>query len=99
VADVFRVSNEGLQALAAHCERVSAELVAATPMPRVGLAIQATSGAVGVTHAAIDGAIAVLAERAQMSAVKTALASAQFAATDADGAQQAATLGASLPQV
>jgi hypothetical protein len=99
VADVFRVSDEGLQALAAHCERVSAELVAATLVPRIGLPIQATSGAVGATHAALDGAIGVLAERAQMSAVKSALAGAEFAATDADGAQQASAIGASIPRV
>ncbi|WP_096290224.1 hypothetical protein [Mycobacterium ahvazicum] len=99
MADVFRVSNEGLQVLAAHCATVSAELVAATPLPRVGLAIQATSGAVGATHAALDEAIATLAQRAQTSALKSAMAGTEFAATDIDGAQQAAALGASIPQV
>jgi hypothetical protein len=98
MADVLQVSDAGLQVLAAHCETVSAESVAATP-PRVGLPIQATSGAVGAAHAALDGAIAVLAQRAQTSAVKSAVAAAQFATTDAAGAQQAAAIGASLPQV
>jgi hypothetical protein len=60
VADVLRVSDEGLQALAARCEMVSAALVAATPLPRVGLPVQATSGAVGVAHAALDKAITAL---------------------------------------
>lgn len=99
MADVLQVSDAGLQVLAAHCETVSAELVAATPPPRVGLPIQATSGAVGAAHAALDGAIVVLAQRAQTSAVKSAVAGAQFATTDAAGAQQAAAVGASLPQV
>lgn len=99
MADVFRVSDAGLQVLAAHCEMVSAELVAATPLPSVGLPIQATSGAVSAAHAALDGAITVLARRAQTSAVKSAVAGAQFATTDAAGAQQVATIGASIPQV
>jgi hypothetical protein len=34
-----------------------------------------------------------------MSAVKSALAGAEFAATDAEGAQQAAAIAAALPQV
>ena len=99
MADVLRVSDEGLQVLAAHCEKVSAELVAATPLPRVGLPIQATSGAVGAAHAALDAAITVLARRAQTSAVKSAAAGAEFATTDAVGAQQAAAIATSIPRV
>ncbi|MEM6109754.1 hypothetical protein AAHS21_26485 [Mycobacterium sp. 050272] len=99
MADVLRVSDEGLQALAAHCETVSAELVAATPLPKVGLPIQATSGAVGATRAAVGGVIAKLAQRAQTSAVKSAMAGAEFATTDTDGAQQAAAIAASIPRV
>jgi hypothetical protein len=98
VADVLRVSDEGLQALAAHCEMVSAALVAATPLPRVGLPIQATSGAVGAAHAALDKAIGVLSARAQTSAVKSAVAGAQFAVADTAGAQQAAAVGHSISQ-
>ncbi len=94
----LRVSNEGLQVLAAHCERVSAALVAATPLPRVGLPVQATSGAVGAAHAALDKAITALSARAQTSAIKSAVAGAQFAATDMAGAQQAAAVGHSTPQ-
>ncbi|MEE3062825.1 MAG: hypothetical protein VYA67_02520 [Actinomycetota bacterium] len=99
MADVLRVSDEGLQVLAAHCETVSAELVAATPLPRVGLPIQATSGAVGATHAAVGEVITVLAQRAQTSAVKSAMAGAEFAANDTAGAQQAAAIAASIPRV
>ncbi|OBA59388.1 hypothetical protein A5647_17120 [Mycobacterium sp. 1100029.7] len=99
MADVFEASGEGLQALAAHCTMVSAELVAATPVPRVGLPVQATSGAVGATHAAVDGVITALAHRAQSSAVKSAVAGAQFAMTDAAGARQAAALVASISKV
>jgi hypothetical protein len=51
---VLRVSNEGLQVLAAHCDAVSAGLVAATPLPSLGLPVQATSGAVGSAYAALD---------------------------------------------
>lgn len=85
--------------LAAHCGKVSAELMAATPPPRIGLPIQATSGAVGAVHAALGAAIAALARRAQASAVKLAAAGAEFALTDANGAQQAAAIGDSIPQV
>jgi hypothetical protein len=99
VADVLRVSDAGLQVLAAHCEKVSAELVAATPLPSVGLPIQAKSAAVGAAHAAVDATITVLALRAQTSAVKSAVAGAQFAMTDAAGAQQAAAVGNSIPNV
>jgi hypothetical protein len=99
VADLLRVSNAGLQALAAHCEMVSAELVAATPLPSVGLPIQATSGAVVAAHAALDAAITVLSRRAQTSAVKSAVVSAQFAMTDTAGAQQAAAIVSSISQV
>jgi hypothetical protein len=98
VADL-RVSDAGLQALAAHCEKVSAELVAATPLPSVGLPVQATSGAVGAAHAALDAAITVLSRRAQTSAVKSAVVSAQFAMTDTAGAQQVGAIGASISQV
>lgn len=99
MAEVLRVSDAGLHALAAHCETVSAELVAATPLPSVGLPIQATSGAVGAAHAAVEKVISALAERAQTSAVKSGLAGTQFAATDTDGAQQAAAVGDSIPRV
>jgi hypothetical protein len=99
VADVLGVSDAGLQALAAHCETVSAGMVAAAPVPSVGLPIQATSGAVGAAHAAVEEVITALAERAQTSTVKSALTGAQFATTDAAGAQQAAAVGNSIPQV
>jgi hypothetical protein len=99
VADVLRVSNEGLQLLAAHCEMVSAELVAVTALPSVGLPIQATSGAVGAAHGAVDGAIAVLSRRAQTSAVESAVAGAEFEMTNIAGAQQAAAIATSIPQV
>ncbi|ORV48022.1 hypothetical protein AWC05_05560 [Mycobacterium florentinum] len=77
MADALRVSDAGLQVLAAHCEPISAELVAAAPLPRVGLPIQATSGAVGAAHAAVGGAITALARRVQTSAVKSAMAGAK----------------------
>jgi hypothetical protein len=99
VADVLRVNDAGLQVLAAHCEMVSAELVAATPLPSVGLPVQATSGAVGAAHAALDAAITVLSRRVQTSAVKSVAADAQFAMTDTAGAQQAAAIGTSISQV
>ncbi|MEZ0350835.1 hypothetical protein [Mycobacterium sp. pR1184] len=99
MADVLRVSDEGLRVLAAHCETVSAELVAAAPLPKVGLPIQATSGAVGAAHAAVTGVIAALAQRAQTSAVKSAMTGAEFAMTDTDGAQQAAAIAASIPRM
>jgi hypothetical protein len=99
VADALRVSNEGLQVLAAHCDAVSASLVAATPLPIVGPAIQATSGAVGATYAGLDGVITTLAGRAQTSAVKAAVAGAGFVATDGAGAQSIAAIGASIEQV
>lgn len=73
MSDVLRVSEAGLQVLAAHCEMVSAGLVAATRLPSAGPPMQATSGAVGAAYAALDGAISVLAGRAQTSAVKVAL--------------------------
>jgi hypothetical protein len=99
VADVLRVSNEGLQILAAHCDEVSAGLVAATPSPSVGRPNQATSGAVGTCYAALDGVITVLAGRAQTSAIKVAAAGTEFAGTDSAGAQQVAGIGASVTQV
>lgn len=99
VADVLHVTNAGLQVLAAHCEMVSAELTAAIPLPSVGLPIQATSCAVCAAHAALDGAVTVLSQRAQTSAVKSAVAGAQFAMTDAAGAQQAAAVDNSISQV
>jgi hypothetical protein len=70
VADALRVSNEGLHVLAAHCDAVSARLMATTPMSSVALPIQATSGAVGAAYAALDGAIITLAGRAQATAIK-----------------------------
>jgi hypothetical protein len=99
VADVLRVSDAGLQALATHCEKVSAELVAATSLPSVGLPIQATSAAVGAAHAAVADVITVLSGRVQTNAVKSAVAGAQFAMTDAAGAQQAAAVTTSIPKV
>jgi hypothetical protein len=99
VADALRVSNEGLQVLAAHCDAVSAGLVAAAPLPSVGLPNQATSGAVGAAYAALDGVITTLAGRAQTSAVKVAAAGAGFVATDSAGAQSVAAIGASIDQV
>jgi hypothetical protein len=87
VADALRVSNQALQILAAHCDSVSASLVAATPLPSVAPPTQATSGAVGTAYAAIDCMISSLAGRAQTSAVKVSVAGAEFAATDAAGAQ------------
>jgi hypothetical protein len=92
VADVLRVSNEGLQLLAAHCDAVSAGLAAATPLPSFGPPIQATSGAVGAVYAALDGAITVLAGRTQATAVKAALAGTEFAASDGAGAQAVAAV-------
>lgn len=97
--DVLRVSNEGLQILAAHCDEVSAGLAAATPVPSAGPPIQATSGAVGAAYAALDGAIIVLAGRAQTSAVKAAAAGTEFAVTDSAGAQEVAAVGAAINQV
>ncbi|WAJ44707.1 hypothetical protein OK015_27005 [Mycobacterium sp. Aquia_216] len=99
MAVVLRVSDAGLQVLAAHCEMVSAELVAATPLPSAELPIQATSAAVGAAHTAVDATITVLAQRAQTSAVKSAVAGTQFAMTDAAGAQQVAAISASLSQL
>ncbi|WP_264001599.1 hypothetical protein [Mycobacterium florentinum] len=43
MADALRVTDAGLQVRAAHCETISAELVAAAPLPRVGLPIQTPS--------------------------------------------------------
>ncbi|WP_077079045.1 hypothetical protein [Mycobacterium numidiamassiliense] len=99
MADVLHVGNEGLQLFAAHCAMVSAELVAATPLPGVGLPVRATSGVVGAAHADLDKAITVLSERAQASTAKAALPSAHFALTDASGAQQVAAISASISQV
>jgi hypothetical protein len=99
VAGVLRASNKGLQILAAHCDEVSAGLVAATPSPSVGLPNQATSGAVGTCYAGLDGVITVLAGRAQTSAVKVTAAGTEFAVTDSAGAQQVADIGASVTQV
>jgi hypothetical protein len=92
VADVLRVSNEGLQVLAAHCDAVSAGLVEAAPEPSAGPPIQATSGAVGAAYSALDGVIAVLAGRAQASAVKAALAGIEFTASDSTGAKAVAAV-------
>jgi hypothetical protein len=99
VADVLHVSNPGLQALALHCETVSTELVSAAPMPSVGLPVQATCGAVGAAYAALNGAIGVLARRAQTSAVKAAAAGTEFAIADAAGARQITAIGASVNRV
>lgn len=96
---MLRVSNEGLQELAAHCGAVSAGLVAATPLPCVGLPTQATSGAVGTAYVALDEAITTLAGRAQTSAVKAAVMGAGFVVTDGAGAQSVAAIGASIDQV
>jgi hypothetical protein len=99
VADVLHVSEAGLQALAVHCETVSAALVSAAPIPTVGLPVQATTGAVGTAYAGVIRAVAVLAGRAQTSAVKAAAAGTEFAVTDATGAQQITAIGASINQV
>ncbi|WP_131829071.1 hypothetical protein [Mycobacterium numidiamassiliense] len=99
MADALHVNNAGLQALAAHCDAVAASLVATTPPPSMGPAIQATSGAVGTVYAALDGAIIVLSRRAQSTAVKSAAAGSEFAATDAVGARQAAAIGAAVSRV
>jgi hypothetical protein len=99
VADALHVNDAGLQALAVHCDAVAAGVVAATPSPSMGPPIQATSGAVATVYAALDGAITVLSRRAQTTAVKSAAAGSQFAATDAVGARQAAAIGASVSRV
>jgi hypothetical protein len=96
VADVLQVSSAGLRVLAVQCETVSTALVSAVPMPSVGLPVQATAGAVGTAHAAVIRAVAVLAERAQTSAVSAAAAASEFAVTDAGGAQQVGAIGASM---
>jgi hypothetical protein len=96
VADELRVSNAGLQLLAAHCETVSTELIAATPRPSVGLPIQATSAAVGIAYAALSGAVTVLAGRAQTSGIKAAATGGSFVATDDAGARNFAAVNGSI---
>jgi hypothetical protein len=64
--DQLKASAAGLHVLAAHCGTVSAGLVTATPAPRVGLPIQATSPAVGSAYAALGAAAAVLAGRMEI---------------------------------
>lgn len=99
MAGVLHVSEAGLRALAAHCETVSAALVSAGPIPSGGLSVQATTSAVATVYAGANEAVAVLAGRAQTSAVKAAGVATDFAVTDAAGAQQIAALGASIKQV
>ncbi|BBY25464.1 hypothetical protein MSTO_56690 [Mycobacterium stomatepiae] len=95
---MLHVSNEGLQVLAAHCDAVSARFAVATPVPIVGLPFQATSHAVGSAYAVLDGIIATLAGRSQASAIKAAVAGAEFVASDSTGAQSVAALGSSITQ-
>jgi hypothetical protein len=99
VADELRVSNAGLQVLAAHCEMVATELISATPRPSGGLAIQATSAAVGTAYAALSGAVTVLAGRAQTSGIKAATTGGVFVATDGVAAQDIAAVNGSIPGV
>jgi len=86
MAGVLRVSSDGLRAAAAHCAAVSEGLVAAAPVPSVGLQVQATSGAVGAASAAVGGAVTVLAGRAQTRGVNAVRAGADFGVTDDAGA-------------
>lgn len=99
VAGVLHVTEAGLQALAVHCETVSAALVSPESMPSVGLPVQATTSAVGIAYAGVNKAVAVLAGRAQTSAVKAAAAATEFSVTDAASAQQVGTIGAPIKQV
>jgi hypothetical protein len=99
VSDVLRVSDEGLQVLATHCDVVSTSLAASTPAPSAGPISQATSGAVGTAHVALGEAIRVLAGRAQASAVKAGVASTEFAVTDGAGAQQIGDVGSSISRM
>lgn len=93
---LLQVSNGGLQALAAHCGAVSARLVAATPVPSGGLAIQATAGAVGHADSALVRAVPVLAGRAQTRGADAARAGAEFDTTDDTGAHNLATVSAPI---
>jgi hypothetical protein len=49
MADVLQVSDAGLQALAAHCETVSAELVAAPQFAASDAAGAQQSAAIGIS--------------------------------------------------
>jgi len=99
MAEVLDVEGAGLAALSVHCESVSAGLLMAVPVPAIGLPVQATSDAVGGAHLAVAKAVAVLAGRAQSSAVIAAQNQAGFVDTDAAGAADMAAAGASIPGV
>lgn len=89
---MLQVSNEGLQALAAHCATVSVDLMAKKPVPSVGLPTQATSAAVVAGSAAVGCAVTVLAGRAHTRGVKAATAGAGFAVNESAAARDLAAL-------
>jgi hypothetical protein len=96
---VLRVSDDGLQLLAAYCEAMSARLVAATPVPSVGLPTQATSGAVGTAYVALGGAVTALAGRVQTSGAEAAAAGVDFVVTDDAAAHDLGAIGGRIDGV
>lgn len=90
---MLRISNTGLQTLAAHCEMVSMRLVAGTPSASGGPANQATSSAVGTAYTTLCGAVTILAGRAQSSGIKAATTGAGFVGGDAVATQDIGAIG------
>jgi hypothetical protein len=94
--DGVRVSNEGLQALAAECATVSAQLADGSPSPATGPISQATSTAVAGGYAALRAVASVLATRVQATGLKLSTAGIGYTASDDDASRRLAALGQSL---
>jgi len=93
---VVRVSDEGVQKLAARCATVSAQLADDTVAPLPGPPTQATAAAVASAYATLNATATALARRVEKTGVKVASAGVQYVAQDDDNAQQISSVGQSI---
>lgn len=92
MADVIKVSSDGLHALAARYDFAAAAVV--TTPPACGPLNQATAAAVAAGYEAIGAAGAVLAGRATATGSKVRTAATAYASTDEESAQDLAGVAA-----
>lgn len=94
--DRLEVIDSGLGTLATHCQEVSAGLTAATPAPRGGPPLQATSAAVSSGYAGLGVAAAVLVGRVEVTGAKLLSTGTSFDIQDDTAAQRLAAVDNSI---
>lgn len=93
---VIRVSNDGLQRLAAQHAAVSAELARSTPVPPIGPPAQSTSAAVIGGYDALRAATGVIAARLKTTGSKLSAAGDRYAVQERSSAERLDAVGSSV---